>query len=291
MIYWLVVTAFIIFGGLFIYNFLRIKKHNNNVKICLCLNKLERLKNLFIHIQRHRGLTSACLQGDQNVRVTVQGLRVSLDKQWLDLTIAFPDLLEDSLFEGVYSHWDRLKIRWENQAMKNNIDQHNRLINNLLFLIENHAVQHIELSQISRASGLDVIWKELLEMIEAIGQTRAIGVGMVAAKISSPIERIQLKFLIEKLNRHLTELDSAIESDNHFPDKSYGINMQWSKVLIVEAKKNAEVFSSFILNNLVSENDIAVSTEDFFKLASDAIEPLDSIFDRTTELLIKAHSD
>ena len=291
MIFWVLLTASILSNGLFLYNFFRIKEHDNNVKICRCLNKLERLKNLLIHIQRHRGLTSACLQGEQNARVTVQVLLVSIDKQWHELTIEYPDLLEDSLFEGIHSHWNSLKLRWEYQAMKNNTDQHNRLIHNLLFLIENHAVQHIELSLICRATGLDVIWKELLETVEVIGQTRSIGVGMVAAKISSPIDRIQLKYLIEKLNRRLTELDSAFESDKDIVAKSYGINMDWSKELIVEAKNNAEVLSSFILNNLASENDISVSTEDFFNLASDAIEPLDTIFNRTTELLIKVHSD
>ncbi|MFT6029576.1 MAG: hypothetical protein ACI8O8_001312 [Oleiphilaceae bacterium] len=291
MIFWLLVSVSIMFGGLCMHNFLRIKQRDNNLKICRCLNKLERLKNLLNHIQRHRGLTSACLQGDQTVRVSVQSSLVSLDVQWRELTIAAPELLEDSLFEGIRSHWDSLKLRWENQLPKNNINQHNRLINNMLLLIENHAVQDIELSQISRSTGLDVIWKELLETIETIGQTRSIGVAMVAAKRSSPIDCIQLKFLIEKINRRLTELGCAFESDKIFVAKSYGIHMEWSKELVVTAKKNADVLSSFILNNLLSDRDISVSTEEFFELASDAIEPLDTIFDRTTELLIKLHSN
>ncbi|WP_156491858.1 MULTISPECIES: hypothetical protein [unclassified Oleiphilus] len=64
--------------------------------------------------------------------------------------------------------------------MTNNIEQHNRLIINLLYLIENQAESYLPMLSFGRDSGLDVIWKELLETIEAIGQTRAIGMGVVS---------------------------------------------------------------------------------------------------------------
>lgn len=263
------------------------KKRIHDQKICLCLYKLERLKGLLIHIQRHRGLTCAFLQGDKHALINIQRLAVELDAKWRQLISNHPELVEDPLFEGIQNHWERLSVRWQSLQFQNNMEQHNRLINNLLFLIENHAVQHIELNKLARTTGLDVIWKELLEATEAIGQTRAIGVSLVAAKRSAPIERIKLKFLTDKVSRQLAELQTSLNSNRARAAQINGIDMRWANPIIQDAQDKAQALNVCINQHLMVDQEITLNTDSFFKLATDAIEPLETIFNHTTAGLIE----
>ncbi|MFT7185895.1 MAG: hypothetical protein ACI84K_001283 [Pseudohongiellaceae bacterium] len=290
MIYWLAIPVLVLIIAVLNFTFYnkkqqQIKKQN----VRYCLHKLVQLKSLLILIQQHRGQSTAYLHGDQNVFLSILQLRKQVDKQWRTLSTDYPALTTDKLFEGIHNHWDRLKVRFEALQATNNIDQHNRLLNNLLYLIENQAEQNIALTKMSRAAGLGIIWKELLDTIEAIGQTRAIGVGIVASRKSTAVERIQLKFLVDKVNNRLNELEKSLNTSKSLASKPTDINMAWSKAFTQQAKINAEQLTLFINNQLLQDKVISISTEAFFNLASNTIKPLDEIFNQTSNRLMEEY--
>lgn len=253
--------------------------------ITLALDALGHLKALVIHIQQHRGLTTGYLHGNQNLLTQIQQAAMKVNHQWRYIQDLHPDVANEDLFEGVSSHWERLSTRWKQQTVSNNIEQHNRLITNLLYLIENQAEHNLRLVRYARDTGLDVIWKELLETIEAIGQTRAIGMGVVGAGESTTVERIQLKFLLDKVATRLKLLEEAFGKDSvKMDDKS------WSKSYIDAAKDKAGSLQNFVETSLLARTRLEVSSETFFELATSAIEPLDALFGMAAQKMKEEYS-
>jgi len=252
-----------------------------------CLKEIGALKSLLLLIQRHRGLSSGYLNGDQSLNEAICGTANKINDCWQHLHRSHAHLIQDSLFEGVQEHWQRLQGKWQDQEIENNIEQHNRLILNLLYLIENEAEHSSLLVRIGRSQGSDVIWKELLETIEAIGQTRAIGTSIVASGQSSAVDRIRLKFLLDKMSQHLDELEQSFASSEN-ADKQQHLSF------VTKAKQQARVLSQYVEANLTHQgptNQATVdnrgrySSEHFFGLASAAIEPLDQLFERALHQL------
>lgn len=252
-----------------------------------CLEEIGALKSLLLLIQRHRGLSSGYLNGDQSLNEAICGTANKINDCWQHLHRSHAHLIQDSLFEGVQEHWQRLQSKWQDQEIENNIEQHNRLILNLLYLIENEAEHSSLLVRIGRSQGSDVIWKELLETIEAIGQTRAIGTSIVASGQSSAVDRIRLKFLLDKMSQHLDELEQSFASSEN-NDKQQHLSF------VTKAKQQARVLSQYVEANLThqgptnqatSDNRGRYSSEHFFGLASAAIEPLDQLFERALHQL------
>lgn len=245
--------------------------------VILTLNQLDEMKSLLLLIQRHRGLTSGCLQGDDKLKPNIDSTRSECDAHWQALHAARPELREDGLFEGIYSHWQRLRERWPEHEVGNNIDQHNRLILNLLYLIENLAEDSPQLALYARKHGFDMVWKEVLEAIEAIGQTRAIGTGIVASGKSSAVDRIRLKFLMEKVSNHLQQL---LQNFSKAPgDHSQEVER------IQFAQARTEILMAFTNQYLLADQITDVSAERFFEVASEAINPLDQLFSTVLQRL------
>lgn len=266
------------------------------------LNEIGSLKSLLLMVQRHRGLSSGYLNGDTSLKPAVANIAIEINKIWSALDQRYPDLKNDALCEGIREHWQRLETKWPDQEANNNIEQHNRLILNLLYFIENEAEKSAAVVRIGRQYGCDVIWKELLETIEAIGQTRAIGTGIVASGHSSAVERIRLKFLLEKVDLHLAVLESSF-------NKRRNSDLKLNELL--KAKQSAQTLIQFVESHMSSntlntelsaveqENQKqepamgsageashnTLSSEYFFGLASAVIEPLDQLFEQALSIL------
>ena len=97
-------------------------------KLQLCLAKLAKLKDLLIHVQQHRGLSTAVLHGDLSLKMTTESKMSNVTSLCLALSHDYPELPHDELFKGISSHWQRLGRRCLGLSASNNIEQHNRLI-------------------------------------------------------------------------------------------------------------------------------------------------------------------
>lgn len=246
-----------------------------------CLDLLINLKILLISIQQHRGLSVGFLHGNASLRPKIRGLENAINQQWILVSQRFPKVRGQPLYEGISSHWGRLQTRWEQLSVSNNIEQHNRLITNLLYLIEDQAANNPHLLFQAKAAGLEIIWKELLETIEAIGQTRAIGMGVVNAGESKALDRIQLKFLIDKAITRLTQLDSRFSSNEQIRGRLKGL-----KADLAKAKDQSYRLKAFIERYLLTQHCSEVSSDDFFQLATSVIEPLDALFGEAANHLL-----
>lgn len=239
--------------------------------------KLELLKKLLTHMQQHRGLSNGELNGDSQLKCRVYDVVKMVEKDWEYLEPVKNDVANHDRFMGIYTHWNRLKVRYSGLSVRNNLEQHNRLIMNLLYLIEDVAESH-QLDCIrSDSRGSEVIWKELLETAESIGQVRALGTGIVAAGGCDSIQRIRVRFLNEKIKRMLKELITGLQCslDN-------GSSRELIAPILDQVTKTEDSINELITLNeteLFSQQGIKISSEDYFSLASRCIEPLMTLFD------------
>ncbi len=239
------------------------------------LDLLTALKSLLLLMQQHRGLTTGYLVGDKSLEASIRKVRDRIAEKMAAASRSQPALGEDPLFEGICNHWQRLQSHWNTQSVDNNVDQHNRLILNMLYLIENQACENPVLLAHSQRQGYHVIWKELLETIEAIGQTRAIGTSIVAAGETSAIDRVRLKFLMEQVDWRLKLLLKQFHRDL---DHSVSEPDNYARRTIEEAQSQARILFAFIDKELIQSESIGISTAHFFDLASATITPLDKVY-------------
>lgn len=255
------------------------KKHAEKLELKNCLAQLNSLKSLLIQIQKHRGLTTGYLHGEKTLQTDIKTVRADVNKLWASLVSNHPSLTKDKLFEGISSHWQRLETRALTIEANNNIDQHNRLITNLLYLIENQTEKNSLLVALSREAGLDVIWKELLDTIEAIGQTRAIGMGIVSEGKSSALDRIKLKYLNDRVSTQFESLNKVFLERKPGEKRVIILDDKHSTSAIKNAQTKISELQSFIETKLLNSSVDSRSGADFFQLASAAIAPLNELFD------------
>jgi hypothetical protein len=145
----------------------------------------------------------------------------------------------------------------ESDADKN-FKQHNILIANLLYLIDDIADVH-HLSKIT-GDAMDTDWRYLLSVAEYIGQARALGTGVAARGECSGVLRIQLNHLRNKI---------ASSVDSSWPDKS--------RIEIQQLLRCIET-------QLIGERP-SIQAGDYFTLATRCIEHVLEQFDRQIDRL------
>lgn len=155
-------------------------------------------------------------------------------------------------------HWERLLGLYLQQDADKNFKQHNILIANLLYLIDDVADDH-HLSKITGDS-MDTDWRYLLSIAEYIGQVRALGTGVAAKGECSSVLRIQLNHLCNKI---------ASSVDASWPDKSR-----------VEIQQLLRCIETQLIVDRPS-----IPANDYFSLATRCIEHVLEQFDRQIDRL------
>ncbi|BEU01806.1 hypothetical protein OAG1_06060 [Agarivorans sp. OAG1] len=228
------------------------------------LAALKQLKNLVVSLQKHRGLSCAILNGDQQQSA-------ALNAQQKQIVSAHLSLSEDSFvsrqarWDSFNQHWPRLQQNWPSNNLENNIAQHSLMIKNLLFLSQDLASFYCLSSLSKQHKNIDFLWFELLETAESIGQVRALGSGLAAAKQSSSVERIRLAFLHNKI----AQIDS--QSLNHFAH-SFIPNDPAYQPLLEQLLDTIEV-------ELINKPQPTISVNEYFQQASKVLEGLYQLFD------------
>ncbi len=228
------------------------------------LNTLKQLKNLIVSLQKHRGLSSAMLNGADQQAKTLAQQQQDIKSYCLMLeNEAF--ITAQSRWDSFVQHWAKLQQSWKENNLENNIAQHSLMIKNLLFLSQDLA-EYYSLSSLSRQyKNIDFLWYELLETAESIGQVRALGSGLAAAKKSTSVERIRLAFLHNKIG----QIDA--QSLNHFADSFIPEQPTYQGLL--------EQLLATIEQELINKPQPNISVNEYFQQATKVLEGLYQLFD------------
>lgn len=216
------------------------------------------LRGLLAAVQKHRGLTNGYINGKLNVKPDIDVLDIQIKRLILDVEGAGEWMLENVKWSSLVDHWSRLSPGYLQGDAEQNFKQHNILIANLLYLIDDVADAH----HLSKLSGdtMDTDWRYLLSIAEYIGQARALGTGVAAKGECSSVLRVQLNHLRNKI---------ASSVDSSWPEKS-------------------RVDIQYLLNCIESQLIVDkpnIDAHEYFNLATRCIEHVLDQFDRQIDRL------
>jgi hypothetical protein len=162
------------------------------------------LRSLLTMIQQHRGLTTGYINGNRASKADIDLLDNNIKRLMVEIPAISNWMVENNKWSSLVDHWRRLSQAYLQGDSENNFKQHNILIANLLYLIEDVADFH-HLTKLGGGS-MDTDWRYLLSVAEYIGQARALGTGVAAKGECSSVLRIQLNHLHNKIK---SSIDSS----------------------------------------------------------------------------------
>ncbi len=141
------------------------------------LRWLQALRILLAHIQKHRGLSAGVLSGDRSLLPQLEETQQLISRDLLHIADVGDWVKDNVHWLAVTAHWARLAGRLHSMGLLNTIDQHNRLIKNILVFIDDIATEHYLTKDVRSAPKN---WRELLAAAESVGQARALGTALTA---------------------------------------------------------------------------------------------------------------
>lgn len=218
---------------------------------------LKAFRKLLTHVQQHRGLTNSYLSGNKKAKSDIQILELTVKAEISDIEMIDLGIRENSKWESITDHWSRLNNHYEELSVETNMRQHNILISNILYLIDDLAYEH-HLGKVGLVESTDTDWRHLLTVAENIGQARALGMGVVSRGTCTSVARIQLNHLREKITQNI--------------DSSWNEN----------CRKDFQQFLKTLDENVIVDSP-SVTPDHYFALATRCIEHVLQEFDRQVD--------
>lgn len=132
---------------------------------------LQVMRLLLTHIQRHRGLSSGILNGDRSLQEKLEEVRRQVNRDFDQIGKVEGWVGQHEAWHTITQHWGRL-VGATRLSVAHNLDQHNRLIKNILVFIDDIAMEHHLYTGMQTKAN---IWRDLLMLAEYVGQIRALG--------------------------------------------------------------------------------------------------------------------
>lgn len=242
----------------------RIRSQRQRQKVGL--SWLQSLRVLLADMQRHRGLTTGYLNGDLALKHDIDQLQHTAGRGIKKISAMDPWMEGNGRWQAITQHWSRLAGRYANNSAENNMNQHNALIQNMLYLIDDMAQEHELLILRSREDQpLHLAWRELLLAAEFVGQVRALGMGITATQRCDSVNRIRLKYLCQKVEENTAKV--------------------WQQITPMhDSDTKVETLLSCIHRDIIKDRPTIVP-QAFFLVASDALDSLHGQYDQIVEEL------
>lgn len=254
-------SGLLVAGLVFLQLHLRKQQHARQM---LGLSWLQSLKSMLSNVQQHRGLSNGYLNGQSDLLAQIQNLqsRVGRDIEAIRQVDAWME--NNDRWMGINQHWARLAGNFKSNSADNNLHQHNMLIQNILFLIDDMALHHDLLKlKVQQNKPFFLLWRDLLSASEYIGQARAVGMGVTAKGRCDSISRIKLNYLSKKID----ENTSAVWAELDVSDQCIG---------------DTRDLLNLIRTEVIMES-VALTPKHYFTQASRALDSLHSEYDALIE--------
>lgn len=231
-----------------------------------CLSKMH---SLIGQVQKHRGMTASYLQGNKSAELTLQEVRRNIAQVKSDLT-GHTVILNMERWIGFSDHWTRLERNSMSLSLASSFEQHTALIENLLYMLEDLADQTgLSKSDAQEYRQLEILWRELPQVVEYIGQARAVGMAVSTKGESNQIDKVKLGYLHEKISNFSALVFDRLGSN---ASRSIGRDSSLSGAKAICVKLVDTIKAEFIQSNKVS-----LSSDAYFSLASQTMDAMNKI--------------
>jgi methyl-accepting chemotaxis protein len=241
------------------------------------------------HIQQHRGMTSAFLNGASDFRDRILSKRGDIDKR-MDELLAVDKELGDGLKTGgkiaaMQQKWNNIKANSMHQESSVAIKAHTDLLSDMIDLMS----QVADVSEITLDPKLDTYYlgdavvNTLINLTESMGQSRAVGSGVAAKGAHTQETFVRLSVLANNINAYAKKSNAGL-------DAAIGANERLSNELVsaVSSNKRAINEMQILLGKVLAEFDsIGVTDKAVFDTATAAITDTYRLYDDIADKLDK----
>jgi methyl-accepting chemotaxis protein len=241
------------------------------------------------HMQQHRGMTAAYLNGAAEFKARIMAKRQDVDKYLAELVKVDQELGKrmktGNMVSQVQEQWNAIKANSMNMKAGEAIKAHSKMIGDLLSLMSTVA----DSSEITLDPKLDSYYmgsalvSGLPNMIENMGQARAVGSGVAANGSFTPKTYTRLSVLVNNINQHFGVLRAGM-------DAAFDTNHEVAQELKggVDANNHAvEEMRNLLQDKLLGAETITVSGDEVFNAATKAISGSYAMYDNLVPVLDK----
>jgi len=233
------------------------------------------------HIQQHRGMTAAYLNGAKEFKPQLMKKRQIVDKYLTELASIDSQLGEFLQTSGrlneIKTQWQDIKANSLNQKTGVAIKAHSKLVAELLALI-----LHVsDTSELTLSSHLDTYYmgaaivSSLPNLVENMGQARAVGSGVAAKGEFTNSNFTQLSILVNNIQSYASKLNSGLDAVfKANPDLNLSLGKQ-----VAGNKKAVSNIIRLLNNDLLNVKSINVDGKVVFNSATQAIGESYKLFD------------
>lgn len=254
------------------------KKHKE--KVMATLRMVAIIKRIIGLSQKHRGLTATYLQGNNSVAGELYEIRQNIETLINDAN-QFALTTSEARWEAYLDHWRRLESTSMQLTPPESFKQHTSLIETLLYLLQDVA-EHIEFAETDQSlNEAHFLWREFPQLVEYIGQARAVGVATATKGESSQIDKVKLGYLCEKINlmsdtvfNKLNQMTKVSESDQ-----------------LNQAKQACIQLVSLINEQLILPVKVSIANQEYFAIASHTMEQCNTLLDNELSAIVTQFSD
>jgi len=234
------------------------------------------------HIQQHRGMTAAYLNGATEFKDRILQKRTVVDQKMAELQKIDKELGGQLETAGVFSQlqqqWQEIKANSMQMSKADVIEIHTKLIDDMLVLM----------AQVANVSGItldpkldsyylgDSIVSGLPHLLENMGQARAVGSGVAAnGEFANQKIYVKLSVLAHNIQQYANDLSVGLNS-------VFGANAEIANNLRQQADENTkaiEQIETLLHKELLDAKTISVASRVVFDMATKAISDSYVLFD------------
>ena len=239
------------------------------------------------HIQQHRGMTSAYLNGNKEFHDRILQKRGDVEKHLASLGEIDKKLgsamATGNRMQAILSQWNTIKGNSLSAAPGDNIKAHGALIADILGLMS----QVADTSEITLDPTLDSYYlgdaliNRLTNLTENMGKARAVGSGAAAAGKFTPAAYTKLAVLTENIKNYNNDLSKGLAA-------AFDFNPELKKVLGDQVRANNDAIKkmeTMLREDLLDIGAITISSDTVFNTATQAISKTYALFDAIVPVL------
>jgi len=187
------------------------------------------VKGLLSNIQQHRGMLNALLKGDNSFKFKILTIQQEIDRNLTLLQAKTSNELEyKKTITIIARDWKNLKGEATKLEIEISFAKHCTLIEKVLAVLTDVAEQNQLINEKSYAiEYVDIIWRLLPVAAESLGKARAVGCGIAASGGATAVDKINLRFLIHKIE---SALQMVKENLAQIPDSNQIIQDTFDKM-------------------------------------------------------------
>ena len=254
------------------------KKHKE--KVMATLRMVAIIKRIIGLSQKHRGLTATYLQGNNSVAGELYEIRQNIEALINDAN-QFALTTSEARWEAYLDHWRRLESTSMQLTPPESFKQHTSLIETLLYLLQDVA-EHIEFAETDQSvNEAHFLWREFPQLVEYIGQARAVGVATATKGESTQIDKVKLGYLCEKINLMSETVFNKLNQVARVSES--GQLNQFRQVCLQ--------LVSLINEQLIQPGKVSIANQDYFAKASHTMDQCNTLLDNELSAIVTRFSD